>query len=191
VPASAIVYSEDFEDGAADAWRDSSGTWSIEEESGNLFWSGTGPNNYPQAWLDSDLDPTLNLSSWSDYAFEVRVRFPKPGSLFICARAHGGESFYNAHLDAANNWVIFADYDGTEVNDGSNYQTFGGEDYPIRTNRWYTVRFELEGNNLRLYVDDELVTTAMRSSWDSGGIGFYMGGGTEVHFDDLRVWSLS
>jgi hypothetical protein len=190
VPSSAILYSEDFEDSEADAWRESYGEWNIEEESNNRFWSGTGPEDYPQAWLDNELDPTINFSTWTDYVFEVRVKFPKPGSLFMCARADGGAAFYNVQLDAENNWVQFADYNGIEVNDGSDYQTFGWTNYTLETDKWYTARFELEGVDLRFYIDDELVISASRDTWESGGIGFYIGGGNEIHFDDIRVWTL-
>jgi len=191
VPSSAMLYSEDFEDGAANSWDVSLGEWTIEEESGNYFWSGTGPNNYPQVWLDDEIDPSLDFTEWVDYAFEVRVRFPKPGTLFMCARAEGGTAFYNVSLDGGGDWVQFAEYDGTEVNDGSDYQTFGGVNYDVLTNRWYTVRFELEGNWLSLYINDKSVTSAYRGAWDNGGIGFYMGGGHKIDFDDIRVWSLT
>ena len=191
VPMSSILYSEDFEDGVADAWGTSVGEWKIEDEIGNHFWVGTGPDNYPQAWLDNELDPTLNFSDWKDYAFEVDVRFPQKGTLFMCARADGGAAFYNVSFGTYGDLIQFADYDGTETNDGSNYQTFGSARYNLTLHRWYTVRFEVKGTLLRFYIDDKLVATASRDTWQKGGIGFYMGGGDKINFDNIRVWSLA
>jgi hypothetical protein len=186
-----VLYSEDFEDGVANSWRTSRGEWTIEKESENHFWSGSGLDNYPQAWLDNEIDTSLDFTTWVDYAFEVRVRFPEPGTLFMCARAEGGAAFYNVSLDGGGDWIQFADYDGTEVNDGSDYQTFGGKNYSILTDRWYKVRFEIEDIQLRLYINDKLVKSTYRDTWDNGGIGFYMGSGNHIHFDDIRVWSLT
>ena len=192
VPASAILYIEDFEDEVADGWSASVGTWSVKKENGNHFWLGTGTHNYPQAWLDDELTGSIDFRNWTDYAFESRIRFVSGGSVFICVRSYnGGIAFYNVQIDNTNNWVQFAEYDGTERNDGSNYHTFGGVDHSILTNRWYTVRFQVEGDSLRLYIDDELVTASLRFSHEQGGIGYYMEGEVEVHIDDIRVWTLT
>jgi pectate lyase len=178
VPVSAILYSEDFEAGVADNWTTYAGTWSVVEDGGNHFWRGTGPTNYPQAWLDVD------YTDWTNYAFESRIRFIK-GAVFICVRTDGGSAFYNAHISSSDDWISFADYDG------GGYRTFGDIGHSIRTNKWYTVRFEVEGSRLRLYIDDRLITAAHRSSREQGGVGYYMGGGDEIHFDDIRIWALT
>ena len=49
IPASAILYSEDFEDGSVDRWVVEFGDWSVVKEDGNQYWRGSGPENYPQA----------------------------------------------------------------------------------------------------------------------------------------------
>lgn len=178
VPESAILYSEDFENGVADGWITYVGTWSVEKEKdGNHFWRGRGPNNYPQTWWNTD-DPR-----WTDYAFESRIRFVQ-GSIFVCIRADNGGAFYNAYISSNDDWVSFADYDGKQ------YQTFGDAAYDISPNKWYEVRFEVKGDTLKLYIDNRLITQARRSSRKQGGIGYYMGGGDEMHIDDIRVWAL-
>jgi hypothetical protein len=178
VPPSAILYSEDFEDGIADGWTTHVGTWSMEVEDGNHYWAGTGPNDYPQVWWGNE------STSWTDYAFESRIRFVK-GVVFVCVRSDSGNAFYNAYISSRDDWVSFAEYVG------GNYTTFGDKGYQIHTRVWYTVRFEVVGNRLSLYINDELVTTAVRTSRGRGGVGYYMEGGDEIHFDDLRVWALS
>ena len=178
VPASAILYSEDFEDGVTDGWTTYAGAWSVVEDGSNHFWRGTGPTNYPQAWLDVD------YTNWTNYAFESRIRFVK-GAVFVCVRTDGGSAFYNAYISSSDDWISFADYDG------SLYRTFGDIGHSVRINKWYTVRFEVEGDRLRLYIDNHLITAARRSSREHGGVGYYMGGGEEIHFDDIRIWALT
>lgn len=176
VPQSAILYEEDFDDGVANGWGTPFGTWTIEtDESGNRFWRGTGPSNYPQQWL--------NNHNWTDYAFESRIRRVN-GVVFVCLRANnGGSSFYNVYI--SDSGTVFADYDGTQ------YNTFSGTNFPTRTNTWYLVRFEVEGNQLRLFINNRLIATAQRDSHSMGSIGYYMEGGSTIDFDDIRVWSLN
>jgi hypothetical protein len=92
--------------------------------------------------------------------------------------------YSHAQLNGADDWAVFTDYDG------KNYETFGGTSYPIHNNQWHTVRLEVQGSQLRLFIDNNLATSAIRTSHDKGGVGYYLGGGEEVHFDDLKVWPL-
>jgi hypothetical protein len=124
-----------------------------------------------------------NRSAWKDYAFESRIRVVR-GGVFICVR-WSGRSFYNAFLNPNDDWVVFAEWSGRD------YQTFGGKNFPIPRNEWFLVRFEVQGDSLKLFIDNQLAAAATRTSYYKGGIGYYMGGGDEVHFDDIRVWQLS
>ena len=183
-----MLYVEDFEDERAQNWGDSVGNWTIEEEGGNHYWRGTGPVNYPQSWLQSN---GIDINGWTDYAFETRVRFVS-GTLFMCARASTGNAFYTFYLDSNNDSVGFAEYDPDQKVDWGGYDI--NKHYTIRQNQWYTFRFDLVGNMLSLYIDDKLVSAIQANLplvRKSGGIGFYMGGGNEIHFDDIRVWKLS
>jgi serine/threonine protein kinase len=183
VPTSAILYTEDFEDGVADGWITYVGTWSVEEEDNNYFWSGAGPENYPQAWFGGS-----EKTDWIDYAFESRIRFVN-GTVFICVRAAEGGAFYTAYIESNSDWVEFAEYDG------SKWVSFEiGVNHSIIANRWYVVRFEINDDTLSLFIDDRLVLTGQASQpavRDYGGIGYYLGGGEEIHFDDIRVWTLT
>lgn len=156
------------------------GTWSVgEDANGNRFWRGTGPRDYPQAWLGVD------ASTWTDYAFESRIRFVN-GTVFICARTYEhGSAFYTAYVDSGEDWVSFAEYDG------SDFLSFGGVGRNIRPDEWYTIRFELKGDSLRLYINDTLAMTGQRQGRVQGGVGYYMGGGEEIHLDDIRIWGLT
>ena len=168
------LWFENFEDGVADGWTTYFSTWEVvEDESSNYIWRGTGPDDYPQAWLTKD---------WTDFAFQTRVRI-RNGGVLICTRAQGGSSFYNAYLPDGGT-VSLAKY-----SDGD-YTVYLTTDYQIYRDTWYLTRVEVEGAEYRLYIDGELVATHV--DYDSpllqGGIGFYMGGGDTIEFDDIRVW---
>lgn len=173
-----MLYRQDFESGTAGGWYvPAVGEWNILEEDGNHFLQGSGPDPYPQLWFEHG-------KQWTDYAFESRVRLIK-GALFICLRTdHGGDTFYNAVLNGENGWVAFSDFSNND------YKTFKETTVSLEKNKWYTVRFEVEGEDLRLFLDDRLVISSTRSGRSSGSIGYYIGGGEEVNIDDIRVWSL-
>lgn len=177
VPAASILYQEDFEDGQAQNWVTYFSSWTIVEQGDNHYWAGTGPQDYPQAWINSSY-------IWDDYAFEAHIRV-RSGGVFVCVRAaNGGSSFYNVFLNSNDSNLQFAEYRN------GNYQLFGSGNFNMNRNRWYTVRFEVQGNDLRFYIDNRLVLSAQRNGIARGGVGFYMGGGDEVHIDDMRVWRL-
>jgi hypothetical protein len=98
---------------------------------------------------------------------------------------NGTSRFYNAFLPDAGA-VMLAKYVKP------NYNVYLKTNYQIYRDRWYLVQVEVKGPEYRLYIDDELVATHQDN--DSpllhGGIGFYMGGGDMIEFDDIRVWSL-
>ena len=189
VPQSSILLQEDFEDGEADGWGKASdtdyvGTWVIEQETnGNHYWSGTGPTAYPQNWYG---DATLN---WTDYAFENRIQFVTGGTIFICIRSDSGSAFYTVYTDGSY-------FDLSEYNPSKGIEWTSaslGISASLQRNKWYTVRLEISGSELKTYVDNKLVLTHTLSTPlinIQGGIGYYMGGGEKFYIDDIKVWSL-
>jgi hypothetical protein len=185
IPEDNILYENHFEDNSLSGWENRSNTpLEIINENGNnyLHFMATG-FAYPGFWMIDD------TSTWDNYVFESQIRLHENG-VQICFRAYGkASSFYNVYLDPHNDWVVFADYDYSRGDD-DNYQTFNGVAYPIPLNQWIPVRIEVKGENLSVYIDNKLVTSAKRSSLDFGGIGYYTGENTQFDVDDIRVWKL-
>ncbi len=188
IPQDSILYQEDFEDGVADGWTSS--TWTVVNENGNYIYRGTGPGDYPWSWLDENF---IDMSNWTDYAFESKIRFTR-GNVFVVARMiNQTEYFYTAVING-DGFIDFGDWNVTK--EGYTNSAVNAT-YPIQTNKWYTVRFELQGDLQTLYIDGELVLERQHSGRDSGGIGFYIvdttvqGEEEEIYFDDIRVWSLT
>ena len=180
IPQSDILYVQDFEQNDLKEWYTSNGKFTVKDEDGNHFWEGTGEKDFPQAWLFSP-----QTEKWTDYAFESRIRIVK-GAVFICLRSvEDGSSFYNAYINPNDSWFSFADYGNAK------YLSFGERSLSTNLNQWYTMRFEVQGEQLRFYIDDKLVASATRTSHTNGDIGYYMGGGNIIDIDDIRVWKLS
>ena len=181
VPVQAMLYSEDFEDGEVSGWNIYNSTWSIEVDStGNHYWRGTGPVNYPQTWYDND--------GWTDYAFEVRFRFASgtagENQIFICTRTAGGSKFNTATISTSG-WYHFAVFDGT------GYDVYEDGTKTFLKSRWYLTRVEVQNNNFRLFIDDQLLLSAQNDILTKGSIGFYMLGDNVIEIDNIRVWELS
>ena len=125
---------------------------------------------------------------WRNYVFQTRIRFIN-GTVFMCVREitiNGDGEFFAAYIDSNSNWVSLA-----QDTNSKGFDSFSGIDYSVRKNEWYTVRFEANGSSLKLYINDQLVTSGQRSGNDHGGIGLYLGGGEELHFDDIIVYNLT
>jgi hypothetical protein len=188
VPQSSILLEEDFEDNQAD-WGTPTGNWTIEQgQSGNHFWSASGSTNYPQNFYVDK--PTLN---WTDYAFESRIQFITKDQLFICIRSASGR-FYTVFLDNGNrNGVIhYAQWNPSNGVDWKIVLDSVGHTSFLH-NKWYTIRVEIRGVNIKTYVNNKLVASGDMPSpavTTNGGIGYYMEGGAKFYIDDIRVWSL-
>lgn len=179
-----LPYKEDFNDEYPDGWQTYDDGWKIGKEGKNRFWLAGGSSGYPQAWLDP------GTAVWRDYAFESRIRFNTDSQIYICARADNkGESFYSAYLDSEKDYLSIIDYNNKPSND-DDYLVFGENEFELQCGIWYNVRFEVEADQLRLYIDNELVSSAERSSYNQGGVGFYMEAGNDIALDDIFIWSL-
>ena len=178
VPQSSILFQDNFDDGNANGWDPSQGTWIVKkDETGNYIYEGTGPDNYPQTWPGS--------KDWTDYAFESRIKIKK-GTVFVLVRGNGSY-FYNVSINTSD--ISLARWNSSK----SEYKVVKSLSYPIQLNKWYLVRVEIVGQQYKLYIDNKLLTSYTYES-DSpvikGGVGYYIGGGETVQIDDVRVWSL-
>ena len=182
VPVSAILFFDDFQDGKANKWDATVGTWVVKKnESGQFVYQGSGPNNYPQTW------PVQHATQkWTDYAFESKIRIIN-GGVFILVRANGS-NFYNVFLNSNDTNIALAKW----IN--GQYTVVKNINHSISVNKWYLVRIEIVGQTYNLFIDDNLITTYKYESDSpvvSGTIGYYIGGGNIVQFDDVRVWTLN
>jgi hypothetical protein len=184
IPPHDILFSQNFEDGSIGDWENRSSTpLTILSEDGNhyLHFVASGDISWPGIWK-TEVDHSL----WHDYAFESKVRFYDSGLVF--AFYENNWSFYQGGL-AFPDAIYFSDY----VADRSeSYQQFKVGGYSFVPGQWYTVRIEVQGDQLSMYIDDQLWLQAERDTISSGGIGFVSGSEHSGTFDidDIRVRQL-
>ena len=178
------LFDLDYEDGYVGDWDNWSSTpLSIKREGNNLYlhFVSSGDVMYPGMWLTN-----VDLENWKNYAFESRVRLYDNG-LALAFYGNNGD-FYQAGL-AYPDALFFSDFIQTRA---ESYQQFQSIPFVLKSNQWYLVRIEVYGDQLSLYVDDQLYLSAQRDTISSGGIGFIgdTSKKTEFDVDDVRVWKL-
>ncbi len=135
------LYSKDFTSGDAD-WAFRQGTWVAAD--GVLRQTGTLTNSRA----------TAGDAAWTDYTYHVQAR-----------KLGGDEGFLIAfHFQNANNylWWNIGGWGNTrtaiqQFRNGTNTQL--GPDFPVTVepNRWYDIKVELQGRQIRCFLDGKLV----------------------------------
>ncbi len=138
------LYAKDFAQGAED-WTLGQGQWAARD--GVLRQTGDQTNDRA----------TAGDAAWTDYTYHVQAR-----------KLSGREGFLIAfHYQNTNNylWWNIGGWGNTrtaieQVHNGSNTQL--GPDVPVTVepNRWYDIRIELQGRQIRCFLDGKLVEEA-------------------------------
>jgi len=172
------VFSDDFEDGVITGWSNASGGSAMAESGGVFTTTGNNTSHYT---VDSG-------SGWTDYSFEVDGVGIDNDVVGITFRVEDSDSFYvldqrfgdgswNLRLRLNNNgsWSTLASMDNSgQVNS---------------TTTWYNFKVEVNGTNIKAYVDDVLKFDIDDSTLSGGTVGLWLeySGGTE--FDNALVQS--
>jgi hypothetical protein len=171
------LFSDTFEDGAADGWTTSGGSWSVVTD---------GTKVYRQTGTSGNARALASTASWTDQAVEARV---KPlafagGSEFVAvlARVQSSTSYYYATLRNANKIEIKKLVSGSAT-------LLATVDFTVNTNTWYTLRLEAQGTTLRAFVNGTLYLTASDSQFASGKIGLATYNAS-ASFDNVAVTAL-
>jgi pectate lyase len=177
--ASGFVFCDDFEDGVADGWTESGGTWSVLDESANRIYEGRGKE---ESWP---------APSWADQTIQARVKVVSFGGSSDAYRA----GIMARHSSASNFYTLQVRSDGslsirksTSVVSGCNQVASG-----VNTSDWFTLRLEVLGPasavSLRGYVNGQLkLSCSHTSGLASGQVGFVTYD-TVARFDDITVTS--
>ena len=185
VPESTILYMEDFEEGVANDWENHRGEWPVVTDSdGNHYWKGTGQSAWTYGFYGMG-------NEWSDYIFESRVRLVS-GNVYICLRTDNDWTFYAVGLHTEGRRYVNISINDTR----GEYEWIDLEDNDLllNANEWYLIRVTITNEKISLEINDKLILEAelpIPNASEYGGIGYYIQEGMEVHFDDIRVWSIA
>ena len=172
------LFSDDFQDGNANGWTRSSGTWAVVTD---------GSLAYRQSGTSADSNSRIGSSSWTNYSVQARV---KP-------IAYNGADRYvglMARVVNSNHYYFFALQNGNRLllgkRAGSSPITIATKSFTFSPGTFYTLRIDVQGSSLSGYVNGTLQLTGTDSEFTSGIIG----GATyfaSASFDDFLVTDLS
>ncbi|KAB2892486.1 MAG: hypothetical protein F9K28_11565 [Bacteroidetes bacterium] len=188
---------EDFDDFKLNEWDlQRAGTSRVIETSDEnhvlqLVWQGeTG---------GAELRYTLP-SGIIDYAFEASVMQVTGsggliGLMFRNEPNSPCDDQYKLYLDITGNWLNLVQGDGSICDENRITGLFSNRSIELSSNKWYVLRVEAQGSEIRAYLDGVFITSDQDESLSSNVIGIWGYGGEngqhEVYFDDIRVWSLN
>lgn len=171
---SSTLFSDTFEDGVADGWTTSGGSWSIVSD---------GTRVYRQSSTSGNASALVGATSWTDQSVQARV---KPlafagGSEFVAvlARVQNNTNYYYATLRNANKVEIKKMVSGSAT-------LLASASFTVNTNTWYTLRLEVQGTNLRALINGSQYLSVSDSQFASGRVGLATYNGS-ASFDDLLV----
>ncbi|MCW3097199.1 MAG: alpha-L-arabinofuranosidase domain protein [Chthonomonadaceae bacterium] len=141
------LYQNDFTVGASD-WKSAGGAWKVQ--TGVMHQTSTAENCRTYVG-----DP-----QWTDYTYRVKAR-----------KVSGREGFLILfHVQDTDNfiWWNVGGWGNTRTaleraTSGAKSEVGNVTDMSIETGRWYDIRIEVQGKNIRCYLDDKLVTEAVDS----------------------------
>ncbi len=170
----ATIFSEDFEDGNANGWSTSGGSWSVVTD---------GTKAYKQSSTSATAHSYTGTASWTNYSIQARAKalsFNGSNRYFgVCARFQSSSNYYLLVLSNAGTLEI-------RKRSGGNFTTLATKTVTVQTGVWYTLKFDLNGSNLAGYLNGNLELTTTDASFPTGKIGFTAANASSV-FDDVIV----
>lgn len=176
----ASIFNSDFENGSADNWTSTTGTWSVVQEGSNHVYYQSSQN---------EGRTSSGNSSWTDYSVQADVKidnFNGTNRTYVCGRYVDGNNYYAASLSNSNGGTLEI---RKKVN-GSTTTLATKTNFPISTGITYKVKLELNGDSINMYVNDTLQLNAHDNNLTSGGIGL-VAYKTAAKFDNINVSDFS
>jgi alpha-L-arabinofuranosidase len=143
-----VVFKSDFSKNL-DGWTKGTGTWAVKD----------GAVQQTNADIE-DARLTAGDAKWTDYTLRVKAR-----------KLSGAEGFLIMfHVKDANNyaWFNVGGWDNSRsaiehAVDGEKSE-LGNSEFTVETGKWYDIRIEVKGRDVKCYVDDKLVVSGTESA---------------------------
>ena len=169
------LFSDDFNDGNANGWTSTSGSWSVATDGTPVYRVGTNGGN---------VRSSAGSSTWTSYSVQARL---KP--LSFSSSSVRWVSLLGRYRDTGNYYYVALQNDNLlrlRKFVGSSSTTLAEKAFTVATGTWYTVRLDLDGSALRVFVNGTLQLSASDSTFPSGRIGV-AGYGASASYDDVVV----
>lgn len=168
------LFTDDFETGVA-KWTLTQGTCSILADDTNVYNCINGGNEARALAGDT---------GWGEYSVQARVK--------INSMDPGRRIYLAGRFTDSNNWYGAAIYNATPTEiairkkvAGTSSDVASGS-YPITFGTWYTLKLELKGSTIRMYIDDVLQIETTDTQFSSGAIAL-LTDRSDVSWDDVLV----
>jgi hypothetical protein len=175
-----VLFFEDFEDGRADGLNYEGVNWKVvSEDTGNMV--------YEVNTTEDNSSPSIGFGSttWTHYSVEYRVKALNSSADIWMNFRNSGMGYYVQRLswefDSVN--LYFSPPDNP-------WEPIIESDYHSIKNTWYLIRVEVQGEAIRLYVNDNLTITETDARLAAGDIAIGNLGDTHALYDDIQVVAL-
>jgi photosystem II stability/assembly factor-like uncharacterized protein len=174
-----VLLEEDFEDGKAQDFSADSEWQIVADESGNKVYEIDNRNKSEYKGM------TFGSPEWTDYSAEYRVRYlgsssAGGGSVGLQIRSARG-SYYV--IDLGDIGELYLAY-SLNVSPWTRLET---QFPPIERNVWYVIRVEVQGEQIRVYLDDALIIEVNDPQIRKGRLQLFASPSTYAQIDDIRV----
>lgn len=175
-----ILFEEDFEDDKMQGIGFSAESgWKIAaDETGNKVYeidNRNGPNYKGFSF---------GMPEWKDYSVEYRARF---------LSSTGKQSEIGSHYrsDGNSSYVlVFSEAELYLAYEESEWTRLTTQFPHIERNVWYNVKADVQGEQIRVYLDNALLVNAKSSEVKQGEAMIFVGPDTYAQIDDVRVVAL-
>src|SRR5688572_15273850 len=169
------LFSDDFNDGNANGWTATSGTWSVATDGTPVYRVGTNGGN---------VRSNTGNASWANYSVQARI---KP--LSFSSTSVRWVSLLGRYRDTGNYYYVALQNDNVlrlRRFVGSSSTTLAEKAFTVTTGTWYTVRLEMNGSALAVFVNGTQQLTASDSTFPTGRIAV-AAYGASASYDDVVV----
>ena len=176
-PKTSALFEEDFEDGKTQGFTYIAGAWKIvEDETGNHVYEldNSKESGYPSFYFGTP--------QWKDYAIQFRVRILNPGEGWTIISFRSSES---------DQYIVSIDINMTSLNythaDGARWIDITTREHPLEKNKWYDVSIEAYGEEIRVFIDDEIIINTDDTKFQTGIVIIGVGQYSYIQLDDIFV----
>jgi len=175
----ATLFKTDFEDGYPAGIYDSSERWHVVEEtigSQNFVFCNDISDQWSPFQFGSDV--------WENYAISLRVKF------LSAVQGQSAETYFRISQSWDGYRASIWNNEWAGISYDQPWADLGSSPISIIPQRWYQVDLRFVKNNLKYYIDGQLLVEVNDNRRSSGRAGFGAGPNTQVCIDDILVWGL-
>lgn len=176
--AASLYFMEDFESGYHD-WTIQRGDWQLNSTESNVF------EHFSKSTEGRAFRGDM---SWSNYTVECEMKvtdFNKSNRALLAGRYVDGNNYYAVSLSGKDGGILEL---RKKVSGSST--VIAEVKTSLLEDKWYHVKLSMDGNQLRVYLDDQLMIQAEDDSLTAGAVGL-VASKVIVSYDNLIVKAIN